>query len=437
MWWGYSPALDIQHEVNESKTNCLGECLEVLIVGAGDARHIVKTLASSYLHHDRIIKYNVIESTLEQVGRSILLLSTCLEKNLGLQEATRYYLEIFGNTLVRPATAKYLIKLSNNLADIPTGTIDCPWLSLENFKHKDKDRLEAIFKFWKRATCENIPIVEYWDQRVRKSLNTRYDYRNGVFDWDYHIILKSRDVSYLTVQEYRFWRNNGIAFTWLEGEPVRSNPTLLSNIIQYGPGFVHYTYLGEITNGPFFTWILEELKHNRATDVAEYEIMHCIYEIKTKEPLCEDLFASHRDRSILNSTIISESPNNEMEQESWKKEATKYKTDNIFWTNIENHKVIFHPITSIETLKFKADYVNRFDFLWVAHNMVKQLPNLSPLLKKGAIVLIELQKYLIEIREEKLHDFVKELKDNAKKCGLREIGDINSKKHCIAKFCKT
>lgn len=60
----------------------------------------------------------------------------------------------------------------------------------------------------------------------------------------------------------RFWRNNGIAFTWLEGEPVRSNPTLLSNIIQYGPGFIHYTYLGDITNGPFFTWILEEKKDN-------------------------------------------------------------------------------------------------------------------------------------------------------------------------------
>lgn len=84
MWWGYSPALDIQLEANKSKINCLGECLEVLIVGASDARHIVKTLASSYLHHDRIIKYNVIESTLEQVGRSILLLSTCLEKNLGM-----------------------------------------------------------------------------------------------------------------------------------------------------------------------------------------------------------------------------------------------------------------------------------------------------------------------------------------------------------------
>lgn len=60
----------------------------------------------------------------------------------------------------------------------------------------------------------------------------------------------------------RFWRNNGIAFTWIEGEPARSNPTLLNNIIPVGDGFLHYAYLGDITNGPFFTWALNENKEN-------------------------------------------------------------------------------------------------------------------------------------------------------------------------------
>ncbi|XP_076635626.1 dynein axonemal assembly factor 3 isoform X1 [Colletes latitarsis] len=439
MWWGYSPALDIQLEVNKSETNSLGKCLEVLIVGAGDARHIVKTLGSSYLYRDRIITYHVIESTLEQVARSILLLSTCLQRNLGLQETTRYYLEIFGNTLVRPATAKYLVKHSNQLADIPTNTIDCPWLSLEKLKHKDKDRLEGIFKFWERAARENISIVEYWDQRVRKSLKTRYDYRDGVFDWDYHMILKSRNVSNLTVQEYRFWRNNGIAFVWLEGEPIRSNPTLLSNIIQHGPGFIHYAYLGDISNGPFFAWASEEAKDNhnkyRATDIAEREIMRSIHEIRTKEPLCENCIASHRDSSILNGVLVTEMPDTEMEQESWKRGKNKYKRDEISWVDIKNHKVIFHPATSLETLKCKTEYTSKFDFLWVAHNMTKQLSNLTVLLKKGAVVSIELPKYLVQLREEDLQNFIKELKDTAKRNGLYEIGDINTKKH-IAKFSK-
>nr|XP_012150865.1 PREDICTED: dynein assembly factor 3, axonemal homolog isoform X2 [Megachile rotundata] len=383
MWWGYSPALDIQFEINKSEINYLDKCLEVLIVGANDARHITKTLASSYLHSDCIITYHVIEPTLEQVARSILLLSIFLERNLGLQEATRYYLEIFGNTLIRPGTAKYLMKHSNQLADIPTNSIDCPWLSLEKFKHKDKDRLESIFKFW---------------------------------------------------------RNNGIAFTWLEGELVRSNPTLLSNILQHGPGFIHYTYLGDIVNGPFFAWSLQETKSHhtkyRATDITELEIMRSMHEIRTQEPFCEDLVASHRDSSILNGTLVSEMPSNEMEQELWKKKINKYKGNNLSWIDIKNHKVIFHPATCLEAFKYKTEYVDRFDFIWVAHNMTEQLPNLAKSLKKGGIMLVELKKYLVEAREENLQTFVKELKNLAQKNGLYEINDINAKEHCIAKFCK-
>ncbi|XP_076683056.1 dynein axonemal assembly factor 3 isoform X2 [Andrena cerasifolii] len=358
----------------------------------------------------------------------------------GLQEATRYYLEIFGNTLVRPATAKYLVQQCSRLTDIPTSTISCSWLSLDRLKHKDKDRLEAIFKFWERATRESVPIVKYWDQRIRNSLKTRYDYRDGVFDWDYHMILKSRGVSNLTIQEYRFWRNNGVAFTWLEGEPVRSNPTLLSNIIQHGPGFIHYAYLGDITNGPYFAWALEGAKdkHNkyRATDIAEREVMRVIHEIKTKEPLCEELIASHRDPSILNGTLITQMPDNEMEQESWKRERSKHKRNDMPWINIEEHKVVFHPTASLETFKHKAEYVSRFDFLWVAQNMIKQLPNLAPLLKEGAIVMVELQKYMVEPREEDLQNFVKELRNIARESALRELGDINPKEHYIARFCK-
>lgn len=83
MWWGYSQPIDIQTEVTE-KENDISNDLEVLIVGAGDTRHIMKTLASSYIHPDRSITYHVIEPTLEHVARSMLLLNICLDKDLGM-----------------------------------------------------------------------------------------------------------------------------------------------------------------------------------------------------------------------------------------------------------------------------------------------------------------------------------------------------------------
>lgn len=69
--------------------------------------------------------------------------------------------------------------------------------------------------------------------------------------------------NYTEINKLRFWRNNGVAFTWIEGEPARSNPTLLNNIIQYGPGFIHYAYLGDIVNGPFFTWAVTGQKEDK------------------------------------------------------------------------------------------------------------------------------------------------------------------------------
>lgn len=88
--WGYSYPLDIQTEVTLKEDQIIDN-LEVLIVGAGDARHIMKTLASSYMHPNRSITYHVIESTLEQVARSILLLSICLEKNLGMYKYKLFF----------------------------------------------------------------------------------------------------------------------------------------------------------------------------------------------------------------------------------------------------------------------------------------------------------------------------------------------------------
>lgn len=87
-------------------------------------------------------------------------------------------------------------------------------------------------------------------------------------------------------------------------------------------------------------------------------------------------------------------------------------------------------------MKHKDENIDRYDFIWIAHNMVNQLPNLIPLLRKGGIMVVELQKYIVESRDENLQSFVADLKSIMQKNGLHEISDIDAKEHCISRFSK-
>ncbi|XP_051174568.1 dynein axonemal assembly factor 3 isoform X3 [Leptopilina boulardi] len=380
MWWGISPPLDLQEEIKKTDSNDL---LEFLIVGESDARHVIKTISSLYKHPRRKLKFHIIEATIEQINRSILFLSTCLETNLGLQEATCYYLDILGNTLLRSATAKFLIQRAKKLSQIPTKNIQCPWLNLEFLRHRDKDQIESIF---------------------------------------------------------RFWRENGIAFTWIEGEPSRSNPTLISNIIPEGKGFLHFAYLGDIKNGPFFTWALNEDYTNkklRSTDVAEKEVMRSIYEIREKAPMCEEIFSAHRDSTILTGTIVTEMPSNEIEQESWSNDKFKIETINLEWIAIPEIEIIFHPIEKLNRFMEKEEFHEKFSLIFLAHNMTKQISNLVPLLKRNCPFIVESRKFLIELKNENLTEFSAELQNIANENGLRNVNNFDSQKQMFARFLKT
>jgi dynein assembly factor 3 len=117
MWWGYSPALDLRKELEKCKyknSDTLKE-LNILLVGAADGRHILKTLAQSYRQKNKQrINFYVYEASLDLVARQVMLLTVALEppEELGLQEKTRLFLELYGNTLVRPTTAKFIARKS-------------------------------------------------------------------------------------------------------------------------------------------------------------------------------------------------------------------------------------------------------------------------------------------------------------------------------------
>jgi dynein assembly factor 3 len=125
MWWGYSPALDLRHEWEQCKqkhSENLKE-LNILLIGAADGRHILKTLAQTYRHENKQhINFYVYEASLDLVARQVMLLTIALEppEELGLQEKTRLFLELYGNSLIRHTTATFIARKSAQFVHMVT-----------------------------------------------------------------------------------------------------------------------------------------------------------------------------------------------------------------------------------------------------------------------------------------------------------------------------
>ncbi|EDO37526.1 predicted protein [Nematostella vectensis] len=174
-WWGFSPALDLQEICLSSKFENLklsGEGqekpLNVLMIGAGDCRHILKTLSHAKRWPKRKINIYVVENNLEVLARHLLLLSIALEPqvSLGLQEKTELFLELFGNSLIRPQASEYLQRTSNDFIRMVTDfdylEDKLPIFDITQLKFKERDLLEGIFKFWRNSDPKFFDICKFW-----------------------------------------------------------------------------------------------------------------------------------------------------------------------------------------------------------------------------------------------------------------------------------
>eukprot|EP00064_Thunnus_orientalis_P019296 superscaffoldBa00004765_g19412 len=190
-FWGFSPARDLLStgpERHESEVN-------ILLVGSGDPRHILKTVAG--LREKDSLHVWVIENSMEMVARQLLLLYLALmpQESMGLNEKTEVFLEVFGNSEIRSQTEEMLRRVASQLSLSITDTLDTvthPCLNTTLLKFKERDELARIFKLWIQpqssssspACSAPILMSKAWDYRVRQHLGTRYDSKRGCFDWD-------------------------------------------------------------------------------------------------------------------------------------------------------------------------------------------------------------------------------------------------------------
>lgn len=209
MFWGLSSALDLFQEYlnvfelsppNEpqSKSNTIN----ILLFGANDPRHLIRTMAKFNGQKSNelkpLINFYLIDGCIEIVARNIALLGIALERPevVNLHRKVHLFMDIYGNALMRPSSLQYLIGKSKSFLNLVTDDEYLqrivPMFDISNLKYRERDGLENAFYFWSPKEDHVFNIQEYWSERVQKLLATRYDYREGAFDWDLNMVLKER-----------------------------------------------------------------------------------------------------------------------------------------------------------------------------------------------------------------------------------------------------
>ncbi|XP_048374144.1 dynein axonemal assembly factor 3 isoform X3 [Sphaerodactylus townsendi] len=372
-WWGFSPALDLQAMYMDTSVEHLHMSedgtpeLNILLVGSADGRHILKTMCQAHRRPRRKINFYVLENNLEALGRQLLFLSLALEplEKMGLQEKSELFLELMGNTLVRSQTAAYLQEKAGlfvrYITDPCFQQADLPTLDLSALKFKERDLLEAIFRFWKNPDPQSFQIEHLWDLRLRQYLGARYDARRGVCDWDLTMKLHEHGAKAINSREFFRWRNTGLAFELREAPYDVPNKTLASGRL---------------------------LRHS-AQDISLYNVTAMFYELSYRSCYNPPTASEEKDGSPRG---------NEEDPATLDAVSSSPATEDI--------RVHFLPLDCLPRLHLKSKYQRLFNLVFFSCSMVHLLkPDLRLVSAPKAILLVELTNYLPDLRKEQVSEF--------------------------------
>ncbi|XP_077285886.1 dynein axonemal assembly factor 3 [Arctopsyche grandis] len=419
MYWGLTTALDLQEEYTKYVDIDKSE-LNIILIGGCDGRHVLKTIAQMYRHKCTRINFHIIEGCLELIARQLMLLSIALEnpRQLGLLEKTRLYLEIYGNTLIRQSTSKYMIFKSKEIikmiTDLDYMAKMLPNVSFEGIKYRERDYIEMLLQFWRKGNTNQFNICELWDKRIRAALGTRYDAKFGVFDWDYNMRFKDIGGAVVSLQEFKHFRNTGVAFTWLEVEVCRPNYTLAAGVLKCGDEFCHRGYIGDIITGPYIAFGLDcidkymmqvsnRVHVKRSTDISERNIMRMMYEVQSRKSFDPDIFKIENHNLGLVTTAQLDT---KMSEEIDGGLVSEYDLNNSPSINIEGVTVSFHSPSALNNFTCKEEFRGRFDVLYVSQNFVDKVDScLMNVMSNDGVLIIESRKFIINMKKDDIKLF--------------------------------
>uniref|UniRef100_A0A061R8M2 Dynein assembly factor axonemal-like n=1 Tax=Tetraselmis sp. GSL018 TaxID=582737 RepID=A0A061R8M2_9CHLO len=219
--------------------------VNLLQIGSCDCRHTVATMCRTTRHQafsEKRFCFYIYEVEPEVLARHILLISVLLDKRYPVRNRVELFLEIHGNILLSEKTAKYLemraaeveeVLMALNSGEVPGGALG-ELLDISLLKYEERDLVAAALKSCSRKT--QYDMAQSWDARLRRHFGERYDFRQNLVDWDYHMQLQRdrKDATGLGrnaiihFSHFREWRMHGIAHELRDIVYNECNRSLLS-----------------------------------------------------------------------------------------------------------------------------------------------------------------------------------------------------------------
>jgi dynein assembly factor 3 len=157
------------------------------------------------------------------------------ETALSKRERMELFIDIYANCLLRDKTDLYMQGVLPELIQLVTDDERCPSVLRNNvhfdlLRFKDRDELEDVISSY--YSTHQFDIEKQHDQRKRFHFKERYDHRRNLYDWDFQMYVKEC-APYIHPNEYKKWRETGLAFEWRLVANKIANRTYAS----YIPGY--------------------------------------------------------------------------------------------------------------------------------------------------------------------------------------------------------
>lgn len=430
MFWGYSEALNLVELYQKNIQNDDINQINILLYGCGDPRHIIKTLSQSFHGPNIKINFYMVEGVLEILARNLLLTTVALEnpENFSLTRKTHLYMDIFGNALTRPITHNYICSKAKNfikmITDEDYAAENFPFIKFDLLKYRERDGLENIFLFWlnKVENIFNMPV--YWETRLRGLLKTRYDHRKGAFDWDLMMCLKDRGATQICGQEYAYWRETGIAFTFPEFEYNAPNKTFGSGLVKNGSNYKHHGYVGDMIVGPYAPFGIRcndckmlASSHGtnqfRSTDVTFRNLYELFFEIHERKSYIHDgtYSPAYGTAKVQNSKIYHDNVKCDIDLENYEKPLI----------NFMNFTLNFISLDDVIKIGEGRQFHEKFDVIFVAQNyfpLIKE--SFKNIFAEKLLIIFETRQISL-LKKEDVAKFLAEIKSYAIQVGLEAV----------------